>query len=176
MLVGGLMECPFKVRNIDKGRYSDVAIYECSMQYNGMGYNECVGEGKCPIMNFRKVQSKDDEDLTQEGFDKRHRTPFPEKNEKLKENQREMSEGLKTLKDITVHCEVEPADIRQELREFAREWARYVETFDCGGRKYSDLEGFDKDIDFHYYHRELLVEWIMLFFGLEWDDVYGGDD
>ena len=55
----------------------------------------------------------------------------------------------------------------KELQETAKEWLEYVDKFDRNGRTYSELEGFDRDIDAHYYHREILLEWIRNFFDLE---------
>ena len=53
-----------------------------------------------------------------------------------------------------------------DLQDAGRKWMKYIDTFDRGDRKYGDLKGFDRTIDFHYWHRELLVEWIRTFFGL----------
>ena len=80
---------------------------------------------------------------------------------------------LKTLRDIELYHKIN-TDVKDdydvlydELKEAAKEWLEYVDKFDRNGRTYSELEGFDRDIDAHYYHREILLEWIRKFFDLE---------
>ena len=57
-----------------------------------------------------------------------------------------------------------------DLQDAGRKWMKYIDEFDRGDREYKDLEGFDRDIDFHYWHRELLIEWIRKFFDLGYED------
>ena len=85
---------------------------------------------------------------------------------------------LKTLKDIEINTSssdpveqtliiATQAEYYTKLKEAAKEWIKYVDTFERGDRTYSDLKGIDRDIDLHYYHSELLIEWIKHFFDLE---------
>ena len=85
----------------------------------------------------------------------------------------EFMKKLKTLRDIELYHKIN-TDVKDdydvlyaELKEAAREWINYVYTFERGDRTYSDLKGIDRDIDLHYYHSELLIEWIKHFFDLE---------
>ena len=78
---------------------------------------------------------------------------------------------FKTLKDVNKNWSVAkgidnvcPTD---ELKQAAQEWINYINKFDRNGRTYADLKGFDREIDFHYYHRELLIDFLRMFFNLE---------
>ena len=67
----------------------------------------------------------------------------------------------------SVHLLDDTTDHYGRLREAAKEWMDYVDCFEP--KRYPDEKGFDRDINFHYYHRELLVTWIKHFFNLEDD-------
>ena len=52
-----------------------------------------------------------------------------------------------------------------DLQDTAREWIKYLEEFK--NKEYSQEVGFDRMINKHYYHKELLEDWIKHFFNLE---------
>ena len=87
---------------------------------------------------------------------------------------------MKTLKDIELQvCRREETkdglseecfceeDLKKEICGAAREWIDFIENWERGDRKYTDLKGLDRLIDYHYYHRDLLIEGIKMFFNLE---------
>lgn len=63
---------------------------------------------------------------------------------------------LKTLKDV-----------ESNLRDVAREWINYVDNF--VPKNINDEKGIDYDLNWSFYHRDLLSNWIRMFFNLEDD-------
>ena len=91
---------------------------------------------------------------------------------------------LKTLKDLEIKSKINvddyikkfgaqvmlvynqgANDLHGDLRHAAREWIKHLEEFE--NKEYSQEVGFDRMINKHYYHKELLEEWILHFFNLE---------
>jgi len=83
-------------------------------------------------------------------------------------------EGIVTLKDIQklMSNSDAPDDMKfqspfvfaLDLQDAAREWIKHLEEFE--NKEYSQEVGFDRMINKHYYHKELLEEWILHFFNL----------
>ena len=76
---------------------------------------------------------------------------------------------LKTLTDICGEVPYLSDDnaINREIKKAAQEWIDYIDNWDRNGRAYTELKGFDRLIDSHYYHKEILIDWIEHFFNLK---------